>query len=88
MNPNNSLPFDRLSEKAMKLRQGNCPKLDIRSTRQLTEQDKAVFENIRVKTGWEELTYRNDGKDNVIQFRMPSITEVDPDAVQSCTTYL
>jgi hypothetical protein len=88
MNSNNSHPFDRLSEKAMKLRQGNCPKLDIRSKKQLTDQDRAAFENIRVTTGWEELTYRNDGKDNVIQFRMPSITEVDPDAVQSCTTYL
>jgi hypothetical protein len=88
MSSNLSRSYDRLSEKAIKLRQGNCPKFDIRSGKSLTEEDKLALEKIRTSSGWEELTYRNDGKDNVIQFRMPSITEVDPDAVQSCTTYL
>lgn len=80
--------YDRLEEKAIKLRQGNCPKLDIRSVRPLTDEDKTAFETIRAKSGWEELTYRKDGKDHVAQFRMPSIVEVDLDAIQSCETYI
>lgn len=80
--------YDRVSEKALKLRQGNCPKFDIRSMKPLTDEDKIAFEKIRASTGWEKLTYSKDGKDNVIQYRMPSLTVIDPDAIQSFTTYI
>jgi hypothetical protein len=88
MSSNLSRHYGRLSEKAAKLRQGNCPKFDIRSGKELTDEDKKTFENIRSSAGWEELSYKQDGKDQVIQFRMPSIVEVDPDAIQNCTTYI
>lgn len=80
--------YSRLSEKATKLRQGDCPKFDIRSLEPITNEDKNMFEQIKASAGWEELSYSVDGKDHVVQFRMPSIKEVSIDAIQNCITYV
>lgn len=77
----------RLSEKAFKLRNGHCPKFDVRMMHPLDDEDKKRFTELGKAAGWETISFGVDGKDSVVEYRMPSIKVADPNAIQHCTTY-